>query len=48
VADIAGICNAYGNVVGLMPHPEDHVVSLQNPLGNNGHLGLTLFKALIQ
>lgn len=25
--DIAGICNAKGNVLGLMPHPEDNVVS---------------------
>jgi phosphoribosylformylglycinamidine synthase len=22
VADVAGICNAAGNVLGLMPHPE--------------------------
>lgn len=26
VADIAGICNAAGNVLGLMPHPENNVV----------------------
>ncbi len=26
-ADIAGICNARGNVLGLMPHPEDNVIS---------------------
>ena len=25
VADIAGICNAEGNVFGLMPHPEDAI-----------------------
>ncbi len=25
LADIAGICNAAGNVLGLMPHPEDNV-----------------------
>lgn len=25
-ADIAGICNAEGNVLGLMPHPENNVV----------------------
>ncbi|RLT35011.1 MAG: phosphoribosylformylglycinamidine synthase, partial [Chloroflexi bacterium] len=47
VADIAGICNAAGNVVGLMPHPEDHVNSIQNPLRTGGGLGLALFEALI-
>jgi len=26
-ADIAGICNPRGNVLGLMPHPEDNVLS---------------------
>ena len=25
VADIAGICNAAGNVLGLMPHPENNM-----------------------
>lgn len=48
VADIAGICNERGNVVGLMPHPEDHVVPIQNPVGGTGQLGLALFQALIQ
>ncbi len=48
VADIAGICNARGNVVGLMPHPEDHIVPIQNPLGGNGQLGLALFRAMIR
>jgi len=47
VGDIAGICNAAGNVVGLMPHPEDHVISIQNPLRGSGGLGLALFEALI-
>ena len=47
VADIAGICNAQGNVVGLMPHPEDHVLPIQNPLGRTGRLGLPLFKAMV-
>ncbi len=28
VDDIAGICNAAGNVVGLMPHPERAVDEL--------------------
>jgi phosphoribosylformylglycinamidine synthase subunit PurQ / glutaminase len=48
VADIAGICNARGNVVGLMPHPEDHIVPIQNPLGGDGRLGLAIFKAVIR
>jgi phosphoribosylformylglycinamidine synthase subunit PurQ / glutaminase len=48
VADIAGICNEQGNVVGLMPHPEDHVVPIQNPLGQKRQLGLAIFRAMIQ
>jgi phosphoribosylformylglycinamidine synthase len=47
VADIAGICNAAGNVVGLMPHPEDHVLPIQNPLGRSDRLGLPIFTAMI-
>jgi phosphoribosylformylglycinamidine synthase subunit PurQ / glutaminase len=31
VMDIAGICNPQGNVLGLMPHPEDHVFPFQSP-----------------
>lgn len=27
MADIAGICNPRGNVLGLMPHPEDNIFS---------------------
>lgn len=47
VADIAGICNERGNVLGLMPHPEDHIVPWQHPRwmrDEGGGLGLTLFK----
>ena len=29
--DIAGVCNQAGNVLGLMPHPEDHVIPHQHP-----------------
>ena len=47
VADIAGICNPAGNVLGLMPHPEDHVDPIQNPLGAKGRLGLALFRSMI-
>ena len=46
VAGIAGICNERGNVFGLMPHPEDHVVPEQHPRcarGEGGELGLALF-----
>jgi phosphoribosylformylglycinamidine synthase len=48
VGDIAGLCNARGNVLGLMPHPEDHILPIQNPLGNPGRLGLALFDAMIR
>lgn len=42
--DIAGICNEQGNVLGLMPHPENHIVSEQHPQHIKGNLGLTLFE----
>jgi phosphoribosylformylglycinamidine synthase len=45
-AAIAGICNAAGNVLGLMPHPEDHIVPQQHPRWTRaeaGGLGLALF-----
>ncbi len=29
--DIAGICNPQGTVLGLMPHPENHIFPYQNP-----------------
>jgi phosphoribosylformylglycinamidine synthase subunit PurQ / glutaminase len=31
VADIAGVCDPTGVVLGLMPHPENHVVRRQHP-----------------
>jgi phosphoribosylformylglycinamidine (FGAM) synthase-like amidotransferase family enzyme len=46
VADIAGICNVQGTVMGLMPHPEDHVFPEQHPRhtrGESDELGLALF-----
>lgn len=46
--DIAGLTNPQGNVLGLMPHPEDHIVPRQHPQahrGTRGGLGLTLFEA---
>lgn len=48
VRDIAGICNRQGNVLGLMPHPEDHLLPIQHPLGRNGQLGLPLFTAFVR
>lgn len=46
--DIAGICNRKGNVLGLMPHPENHIAAHQHPRwtrGERGHLGLALLQA---
>ena len=45
--DIAGICNPAGNVLGLMPHPENHIHGWQHPRhtrGESGQSGLTLFE----
>ena len=45
-ADIAGVCNLRGNVLGLMPHPENHIHPWQHPRwtrGKAGHSGLPLF-----
>jgi phosphoribosylformylglycinamidine synthase len=50
VADIAGVCNAAGNVLGLMPHPEDHVFGYQHPRwsrGEAGRSGLPLFLSAV-
>lgn len=47
VGDVAGVCNRPGNVLGLMPHPEDHVFAYQHPRwtrGERGGLGLRLFE----
>lgn len=44
VADIAGICNEQGNVLGLMPHPENHIIHEQHPQRRHGNLGLALFE----
>ncbi len=47
VAGIAGLCNPTGNVLGLMPHPEDHIFPWQHPhrhRGETGGSGLWLFK----
>ena len=47
VGDIAGLCNPAGNVLGLMPHPEDFILAHQHPRwtrGVKGGLGLPLFE----
>ena len=54
VDDIAGVCDTTGAVMGLMPHPENHIVSRQHPLhrraaagtanGSANHLGLQIFQ----
>lgn len=44
--DIAGICNPQGNVLGLMPHPENHIFTYQHPQWTRGITagsGLPLF-----
>lgn len=47
MADIAGVCDPTGVVLGLMPHPENHVVERQHPRrsrADGGGLGLQLFE----
>jgi phosphoribosylformylglycinamidine synthase len=54
ILDIAGVCNPAGNVLGLMPHPEDNVLAFQHPAwarharlpggGSPGNSGLPLFQ----
>lgn len=49
VADIAGVSDPTGVVLGLMPHPENHIVARQHPRHSRGgggdeHLGLRLFE----
>jgi phosphoribosylformylglycinamidine synthase subunit PurQ / glutaminase len=50
VADIAGICDASGTVLGVMPHPEDHILPEQRPdfaRGGRGNLGLVLWQKAV-
>ena len=47
IQDIAGIINPSGNVLGLMPHPEDHIYNYQHPnwtRGESGYMGVKLFE----
>jgi phosphoribosylformylglycinamidine synthase subunit PurQ / glutaminase len=46
---VAGVSDASGRVLGLMPHPENHVLTRQHPGRSSGvrpdsHLGLRLFR----
>jgi phosphoribosylformylglycinamidine synthase subunit PurQ / glutaminase len=46
-ADIAGVCDESGVVLGLMPHPENHVLDRQHPQAARGITsgsGLPLFR----
>ncbi len=51
---IAGVCNAKGNVLGLMPHPERHVQRTQHPewtrmeKSEADPVGLQFFKAAVR
>ena len=48
LGDIAGVCNPLGNVLGLMPHPENHIFAYQHPRFARGEtigLGLALFQS---
>lgn len=49
--DIAGVCDESGVVLGLMPHPENHVLARQHPRrtrGTNAGLCLALFEQGVQ
>ncbi len=47
-ADIAGLCDASGAVVGLMPHPENHITASQTPHRTRDRRGSPLFEALVE
>ena len=53
VAGIAGVCDETGMVLGLMPHPENHVLPRQHPRHRldpttERTLGLRLFEAAVR
>jgi phosphoribosylformylglycinamidine synthase len=53
MADIAGLCDATGRVLGLMPHPERHILPTQHPqwtrhgLASEGD-GMRLFRNAVE
>lgn len=50
LSQVAGLCNPAGNVLGLMPHPENHIEPGHGPRRGLGQsaLGLRLFEALVE
>lgn len=44
IYNIAGLCNLQGNVLGLMPHPENHIFPWQHPRFHRGEQGMTGLK----
>jgi phosphoribosylformylglycinamidine synthase len=51
--DVAGLCDATGRVLGLMPHPERHVLPTQHPRWTRNGLaeegdGMRLFRNAVQ
>lgn len=40
--DVAGVCDESGLVMGLMPHPENHVLARQDPLRGRSEGGICL------
>lgn len=51
--DVAGVCDASGRVLGLMPHPERHVLPTQHPRWTRDGLaaegdGLRLFRNAVE
>ena len=39
MADVAGVCDATGRVLGLMPHPERHLDPTHHPRWTRGEAG---------
>ncbi len=51
VGDIAALTNRAGSVLGLMPHPENHIFPWQHPTwrrGDAGNDGLRLFQNMVK
>ena len=53
VADIAGVCDETGVVLGMMPHPENHCIARQHPRHRRDPatvdaLGLSLFRSAVR
>ena len=51
--DVAGVCDVSGRVLGLMPHPERHVLPTQHPRWTREGLaeeadGLRLFRNAVE